>query len=76
MASIKDVQDLKTTLTTLSFCAVTVEGDNAGLEAIDQAYLLWRVREAQKNDVELKKVLETGVIGYRTIDNRTALYQK
>lgn len=46
VGSIKDVQELTSTLVTLSLCAVTVEEDNAGLEVIDQADLLWRVREA------------------------------
>lgn len=75
VASIKDMQELTSTLATLSLCAVTVEEDNAGLEAIDRADLLWRVREAQKTDVELQKVLEAGVIGYRVTDNGTVLYR-
>ncbi|KAF8083287.1 hypothetical protein N665_0784s0001 [Sinapis alba] len=75
VASIKDVQELTTTLATLSLCAVTVEENNVGLEAINQADLLWRVREAQKIYAKLKKVLEAGVIGYHITDNGTVLYR-
>ena len=60
----KEVQELTGTLASLRLCAVTAEGETGGLEALEQANLLWRIRRAQDSDDALVKQIEIESIGY------------
>ena len=60
----KEVQELSGTLASLRLCAVTAEGETVGLEALEQADLLWRIRRAQDSDDALVKQIEIESIGY------------
>jgi len=60
----KEVQELTGTLASLRLCAVTAEGETAGLEALEHADLLWRIRRAQDSDDALVKQIEIESIGY------------
>ncbi|CAA7026181.1 unnamed protein product [Microthlaspi erraticum] len=71
----KDVQELIATLASLSLCATTVGENSLGLEAVDQADLLWRIRETQKDDFALRKLVNKEVAGYHTDGNGTYLYR-
>lgn len=71
----KEVQELSAILTTLSLRARTVREDKTGLEALDQADLLWKIREEQRKDVNLQENVRKQVIGYRTAQNGTILFR-
>lgn len=58
----KEVQELTRTLAGLRLCAITVEGQTAGLEALDHADLFWKIRKAQDDDKALCKHIEIEII--------------
>ncbi|KAF8100598.1 hypothetical protein N665_0220s0003 [Sinapis alba] len=72
----KEVHELTGTLANLRLCALTVEGETTGLEALEQADLLWRIREAQGKDKALCKQIEIESIGYHTAGNGMYMYRK
>ena len=71
----KEVQELTGTLASLRLCAVTAEGDRAGLDAVERADLLWRIRRAQDGDEALVKQIEIESIGYHTPSNGMYMYR-
>ncbi|XP_048607727.1 uncharacterized protein LOC111211085 isoform X2 [Brassica napus] len=71
----KEVQELTGTLASLRLCAVTVEGEAVGLEAVEQADLLWKVRKAQDADKALCKQIEIESIGYHTASSGMFMYR-
>lgn len=71
----REVQELSGMLATLSLRATTVQEDGMGLEALDQADLLWRIKEEQKKDDSLLEKVNRQVIGYRTTENGTILFR-
>ncbi|XP_048635110.1 uncharacterized protein LOC106428537 [Brassica napus] len=72
----KEVQELTGALASLRLCAVTVEGETVGAEAVEQADLLWRIRKAQDNDEALCKQIEMESIGYHTASSGMFMYRK
>ncbi|WZZ29087.1 hypothetical protein YC2023_012488 [Brassica napus] len=54
----KEVQELTGTLASLRLCAVTAEGETAGLEALEHADLLWRIRRSLDSDDALVKQIK------------------
>ena len=71
----KEVQELTGTLASLRLCAVTAKGETAGLEALEHAYLLWRMRRAQDIDYTLVKEIEIESIGYHTALSGMYMYR-
>uniref|UniRef100_A0A1J3DI19 RNA-directed DNA polymerase n=1 Tax=Noccaea caerulescens TaxID=107243 RepID=A0A1J3DI19_NOCCA len=71
----KEVQELVATLSSLRLYAMSINGEFLGLEALDRADLLWRIREAQQKDEKLRKLIDKGVVGYRTAANGTYLFR-
>ena len=71
----KEVQELTGTLASLRLCAVTAKGETTGLEALEHAYLLWRMRRAQDIDYTLVKEIEIESIGYHTALSGMYMYR-
>uniref|UniRef100_A0A1J3GIM6 RNA-directed DNA polymerase n=1 Tax=Noccaea caerulescens TaxID=107243 RepID=A0A1J3GIM6_NOCCA len=71
----KVVQELIATLASLSLCATSVRDNSLGLEAVNEADLLWRIKEAQKGDSALRNLVDKGVIGYHTAANGTYMFR-
>ena len=71
----KEVQELTGTLASLRLCAVTVEGESVGAEAVERADLLWRIRKAQDSDEALRKQIEMESIGFHTATNGMFMYR-
>ena len=71
----KAVQELTGTLASLRLCAATTERDTAGLEALEQADLLWRIRRGQDSDDALVKQNEIESIGYHTALSGMYMYR-
>lgn len=63
VASGKDEQDLIVILANLSLQVPTDETRPTCTKALEQANLLWRIREVQQVDPFLEKIFEKGVIG-------------
>ena len=42
----KEVHEFTGTFASLRLCAITVDGETNGLETLEQAVLLWRIRQA------------------------------
>lgn len=59
----KDQQELVLMLLTLSLCDTMVEDDSIGLEAMDRADLLWKIREPHELDESLRSAVDNGVVG-------------
>lgn len=53
----------------------TIVGETSGLEAVDKADSLWRIRKAQAKDESLGNLIEKEVIIYHTAANGTFLYR-
>ncbi|WZZ27141.1 hypothetical protein YC2023_010542 [Brassica napus] len=71
----KEVQEFTGTLASLRLCATTVEGEAVGLEAVEQADLLWKVRNSQDADEALRKQIEIESIGYHTSSSGMFMYR-
>ncbi|CAA7046066.1 unnamed protein product, partial [Microthlaspi erraticum] len=75
VSRIKEVEELVSTLASLSICSASVEEGVMGLEAVNQAYLLWRIREAQNGDTGLQNTVKSEVAGYHTTKNGTLVFR-
>lgn len=76
VTEIQEFQDLKGALAYHRLSATPVEnGEITGLEVVCPADLLWRIRETQKDDAALQKVVDKGVIGYYLAINGTILFR-
>lgn len=75
MHATKEVEELVSALTSLNICEASVDDEVVGLKAINQVDLLWRIREAQKEDVVLKKSVESEVEGYHITKNGTFVFK-
>ncbi|KAF8107730.1 hypothetical protein N665_0117s0002 [Sinapis alba] len=62
-------------LSCLILYAVTVEGETAGLEALENADLLWRICKAQGNDEALVKQIKIENIAYHTASSGMHMYK-
>ncbi|KAG7577852.1 hypothetical protein ISN45_Aa03g020920 [Arabidopsis thaliana x Arabidopsis arenosa] len=71
----KEVGELISALSSLNICEASVDDEVMGLKAVNQADLLWRIREAQKRDVDLRKSVEGEVGGYHTTENGTFIFR-
>ena len=71
----KEVGELVSALSSLNICEASVDDEVMGLKAVNQADLLWRIREAQKGDADLRKSVESEVGGYHTIENGTFIFR-
>ncbi|WZY72146.1 hypothetical protein YC2023_004386 [Brassica napus] len=71
----KDVQELTGTIASLRLCAITSDGETAGLDALEQADLPWRIRRVQDDDEALVKQIEIQSIGYHTALSGMYMYR-
>lgn len=53
----KEVQQLVEAVADLRLCAISIMGETFGLEAVDQAYFLWRIQKAQEKDESIRKLI-------------------
>lgn len=75
VSSAKTAQELSSIMASLRLCATRVDGNSAGLEALDQADLLWQIRQAQQKDAGLREMVSKEVVGYRSAENGTILFR-
>ena len=71
----KEVHELTGTLASLRLCAITVEGESVGAEALERADLLWRIRKSQDGDEALRKQIEMESIGYHAASSGMFMYR-
>lgn len=62
VSSAKTAQELASIMASLRLCATRVDGNRAGLEALDQADLLWQIRQAQQMDAWLREMVSKEVV--------------
>ncbi|XP_056850592.1 uncharacterized protein LOC108827423 [Raphanus sativus] len=71
----REVQEFTGMLASLRLCATSVDGEIVGLEAVEQADLLWRIRKAQEADEALRKQIEIESVGYHTASSGMFMYR-
>ena len=71
----KEVQELTGTIASLRLCAITSDGEATGLDALELADLLWRIRRVQDDDEALVKQIEIESIGYHTALSGMYMYR-
>ena len=46
VSGIKEVHEFTGTFSSLRLCAITIDGETDGIGTLEQAVLLWRIRQA------------------------------
>lgn len=50
VSDIEEVKELSETFASLILCIFTMESESVGLDALNLAYLLWRIRQTQRKE--------------------------